>query len=64
MHTVVQTLHDLLVGDAQNKRILRVSFPHDDGPAAQLLANSTHSNPYRAISSTASNSSPTARRWP
>jgi len=39
MQTVVQTIHDLLVGDVQNKRILRVSFPHDDGPDAQLLAN-------------------------
>ena len=34
MQTVVQTIHDLLVGDVQNKRILRVSFPHDDGPDA------------------------------
>jgi type VI secretion system secreted protein VgrG len=39
MQKVVQTIHDLIVGDAQNKRILRVSFPHDDGPDAQLLAN-------------------------
>jgi type VI secretion system secreted protein VgrG len=39
MQTVVQTIHDLIVGIAQNKRILRVSFPHDDAPDAQLLAN-------------------------
>jgi len=28
-----------LGGDRQNARILRFSFPHDDGPSATLLAN-------------------------
>lgn len=28
-----------LGGDRQNARILRLSFPHDDGPSATLLAN-------------------------
>ena len=39
MQNVVQSIHDLLFGDAQNKRILRVFFPHTDGPDAQLRAN-------------------------
>jgi type VI secretion system secreted protein VgrG len=39
MQTVVQSIHDLIYGDAQYKRILRVSFPHDDGPNERLLVN-------------------------
>jgi type VI secretion system secreted protein VgrG len=35
---VIQTLQSLING-RQNKRILRLSFPHDDGPQAQLLVN-------------------------
>ena len=32
------SLHDL-ISDRQHNRLLRLSFPHDDGPAAQLLVN-------------------------
>ena len=35
---VIQTLQSLING-LQNKRILRLSFPHVDGPQAQLLVN-------------------------
>ena len=28
-----------LLGDRQHARLLRLSFPHDDGPQAQLLVN-------------------------
>src|ERR1700730_17817669 len=37
-NNVIQTLQSLING-RQNKRILRLSFPHDDGPHAQLLVN-------------------------
>ncbi|WUR10965.1 type VI secretion system tip protein TssI/VgrG [[Empedobacter] haloabium] len=39
LQEVVQSLQDLISGGAQNRRLLRLSFPHGDGPAAQLLVN-------------------------
>ena len=39
MQKVVQSLQDLILASTQHKRILRLSFPHDDGPDALLLAN-------------------------
>ncbi|NKI71262.1 type VI secretion system tip protein VgrG, partial [Collimonas pratensis] len=38
MSNLLQSLQSLING-RQNKRILRLSFPHDDGPQAQLLVN-------------------------
>jgi type VI secretion system secreted protein VgrG len=38
MSNVLENLQALING-RQNKRILRLSFPHDDGPHAQLLVN-------------------------
>ncbi|WP_296953068.1 type VI secretion system Vgr family protein [uncultured Massilia sp.] len=39
MQNVVQSIQDLVFGDPQHQRILRVTFPHADGPGAPLLAN-------------------------
>ncbi len=39
MTTLLQTGLQLLSKLRQNNRLLRLSFPHDDGPAAILLAN-------------------------
>jgi type VI secretion system secreted protein VgrG len=39
MHNVVQSLQDLIFASPQHRRILRLSFPYDDGPDAQLLVN-------------------------
>ncbi|WP_229477125.1 type VI secretion system Vgr family protein [Massilia rubra] len=33
-----------LVGERQHDRLLRLSFPHDDGPFAQLLVNQLHAS--------------------
>ncbi|WP_211441417.1 type VI secretion system Vgr family protein [Collimonas humicola] len=38
MSSLLQSLSALIQG-RQNSRILRLSFPHDDGPQAQLLVN-------------------------
>ncbi|NHZ91862.1 hypothetical protein F2P45_23060 [Massilia sp. CCM 8733] len=38
MSEAPNTLRDL-ISDRQHDRLLRLSFPHDDGPAAQLLVN-------------------------
>src|SRR5580693_9337946 len=38
MSSLLQSLSALIQG-RQNNRILRLSFPHDDGPQAQLLVN-------------------------
>jgi type VI secretion system secreted protein VgrG len=38
MSSLLQSLSALIQG-RQNNRILRLSFPHDDGPRAQLLVN-------------------------
>ncbi|SFC33260.1 contractile injection system protein, VgrG/Pvc8 family, partial [Collimonas sp. OK412] len=38
MSNVLQSLQSL-IGGRQTNRILRLSFPHDDGPSAQLLVN-------------------------
>ncbi|RSZ58150.1 hypothetical protein HF313_00115 [Massilia atriviolacea] len=38
MSEAPDSLRDL-IGDRQHKRLLRLSFPHGDGPAAQLLVN-------------------------
>ncbi len=39
MGKALQLLHALL-GDRQHDRLLRLSFPHDDGPEGELLVNS------------------------
>lgn len=39
MNKVFQSLQDLISASAQHKRILRLSFPHNDAPGAQLLVN-------------------------
>ncbi|NHZ62745.1 hypothetical protein [Massilia genomosp. 1] len=33
-----------LVDERQHDRLLRLSFPHDDGPFAQLLVNQLHAS--------------------
>ncbi|WP_050808701.1 type VI secretion system Vgr family protein [Collimonas fungivorans] len=38
MSNILQSLQSLISG-RQTNRILRLSFPHDDGPSAQLLVN-------------------------
>lgn len=38
MTTSLSTFRDLLLGP-QHNRIMRLSFPRDDAPAAQLLVN-------------------------
>ncbi len=40
---MAQPFRDLLQ-ERQNKRILRLSFPHDDAPAADLLVNKIDAN--------------------
>ena len=37
MLEVAQTLQALMSGQRQNKRLLRLSFPHDDAPAGALM---------------------------
>lgn len=39
MNNFTRSIYDLVYG-AQHNRILRLSFPNDDGPAAQLVVNS------------------------
>lgn len=39
MQKIIQSIQDLLFADAQHERIMRLSFPHDDGIDAQLLVN-------------------------
>ena len=40
MNTISDTALLALSGDRQNKRLLRLRFPHDDGPAALMVVNS------------------------
>jgi type VI secretion system secreted protein VgrG len=39
MQKVVESIHNLVFGDVQNKRILRVAFPCNDAPEVKLVAN-------------------------
>ncbi|WP_229413400.1 type VI secretion system Vgr family protein [Massilia violaceinigra] len=43
MISTLESLQDL-VGDRQHDRLLRLSFPNDDGPFAQLLVNQLHAS--------------------
>ena len=38
MNTILQRLHDL-INARQHNRILRLSFPNNDGPACELVVN-------------------------